>query len=187
MVVEAGGGLEHKNSFLTMSNRFVTRNPRSYINWLSLAAHEYFHNWNIKRLRPAELGPFDYETENYTEDLWVAEGVHRLLRRAAGAPRRPAPRRASTSTCSRARSRRCRRGPGRRVQSAEMASFDTWIKQYRPDENSANTSIDYYAKGAIIAFLLDARIRKAIGGARTLDDAMRLAYQRYWGAKGLHA
>ena len=74
--------------------------------------------------------------------------------------------------------------PGRRVQSAEMASFDTWIKQYRPDENSANTSIDYYDKGATIAFLLDARIRKASGGARTLDDAMRLAYKRYSGAKG---
>ena len=75
MVVETGGGLEHRNSFLTMSNRFVTRSRQPYINWLSLVGHEYFHNWNAKRLRPAELGPFDYETENYTKSLWVVEGV----------------------------------------------------------------------------------------------------------------
>jgi predicted metalloprotease with PDZ domain len=183
MVVEASGGLEHKNSFLTMSNRFVTRNRGSYINWLSLAAHEYFHNWNIKRLRPAELGPFDYETENYTRSLWVAEGVTdyygALLVRRAGLTSTPEYLDMLSASIEAVQTR-----PGRRVQSAEMASFDAWIKQYRPDENSANTSIDYYDKGATIAFLLDARIRKASGGARTLDDAMRLAYTRYSGAKG---
>ena len=183
MVVEASGGLEHKNSFLTMSNRFVTRNRGPYINWLSLAAHEYFHNWNIKRLRPAELGPFDYETENYTRSLWVAEGVTdyygALLVRRAGLTSTPEYLDMLSGSIEAVQTR-----PGRRVQSAEMASFDTWIKQYRPDENSANTSIDYYDKGATIAFLLDARIRKASGGARTLDDAMRLAYKRYSGAKG---
>jgi predicted metalloprotease with PDZ domain len=183
MVVETGGGLEHKNSFLTMSNRFVTRTRGPYINWLSLAAHEYFHNWNIKRLRPAELGPFDYETENYTRSLWVAEGVTdyygALLVRRAGLTSTPEYLDMLSGSIEALQTR-----PGRRVQSAEMASFDSWIKQYRPDENSANTSIDYYDKGATIAFLLDARIRKASGGARTLDDAMRLAYKRYSGAKG---
>ena len=74
MVVESGGGLEHKNSFLGMSGRFTTRTRRSYLGWLGLIAHEYFHNWNVKRLRPVELGPFDYENENYVETLWVAEG-----------------------------------------------------------------------------------------------------------------
>ena len=74
--------------------------------------------------------------------------------------------------------------PGRGVQPVEMASFDTWIKQYRPDENSANTAIDYYDKGATIAFLLDAKIRRATSGAKTLDTAMRLAYERYSGARG---
>jgi predicted metalloprotease with PDZ domain len=74
--------------------------------------------------------------------------------------------------------------PGRSVQPVDMASFDTWIKQYRPDENSNNTSIDYYTKGAAIAFMLDAKIRKASDGAKSLDTAMRLAYQRYSGAAG---
>jgi predicted metalloprotease with PDZ domain len=183
MVVEAGGGLEHKNSFLTMSNRFVTRTRGPYINWLSLAAHEYFHNWNIKRLRPVELGPFDYETENYTKSLWVAEGVTdyygALLVRRAGLSTTPEYLNMLSDSIEAVQTR-----PGRRVQSAEMASFDTWVKQYRPDENSANTSIDYYDKGATIAFLLDAKIRKATNGQRTLDDAMRLAYKRYSGAKG---
>jgi predicted metalloprotease with PDZ domain len=183
MVVETGGGLEHKNSFLTMSNRFVTRTRQPYINWLSLAAHEYFHNWNIKRLRPAELGPFDYETENYTKSLWVAEGVTDyygpLLVRRAGLTTTAEYLDMLSSSIEAVQTR-----PGRRVQSAEMASFDTWIKQYRPDENSANTSIDYYDKGATIAFLLDATIRQATSGVKSLDDAMRLAYQRHSGATG---
>jgi predicted metalloprotease with PDZ domain len=183
MVVETGGGLEHKNSFLTMSNRFVTRTRQPYITWLSLAAHEYFHNWNIKRLRPVELGPFDYETENYTRSLWVAEGVTdyygALLVRRAGLTTTPEYLDMLSNSIEAVQTR-----PGRRVQSAEMASFDTWIKQYRPDENSPNTSIDYYDKGATIAFLLDATIRQTTNGARALDDAMRLAYQRHSGPKG---
>jgi predicted metalloprotease with PDZ domain len=183
MVVETGGGLEHKNSFLTMSNRFVTRTRQPYINWLSLAAHEYFHNWNIKRLRPVELGPFDYETENYTKSLWVAEGVTdyygSLLVRRAGLTTTPEYLDMLSNSIEAVQTR-----PGRRVQTAEMASFDTWIKQYRPDENSPNTSIDYYDKGATIAFLLDATIRQASNGAKSLDDAMRLAYQRHSGPKG---
>ncbi|MGE0361298.1 MAG: M61 family metallopeptidase [Vicinamibacterales bacterium] len=183
MVVETGGGLEHKNSFLTMSSRFVTRRRQPYINWLSLAAHEYFHNWNIKRLRPVELGPFDYETENHTKSLWVAEGVTdyygALLVRRAGLTTTYEYLDMLSNSIEAVQTR-----PGRRVQSAEMASFDTWIKQYRPDENSPNTSIDYYDKGATIAFLLDAKIRRASGGGRTLDDAMRLAYGRHSGATG---
>jgi predicted metalloprotease with PDZ domain len=183
MVVETGGGLEHKNSFLTMSNRYVTRTRQPYINWLSLVAHEYFHNWNVKRMRPVELGPFNYETENYTRSLWVAEGVTDyygpLLVRRAGLTTTPEYLDMLSDSIQAVQTR-----PGRRVQSAEMASFDTWIKQYRPDENSPNTSIDYYDKGATIAFLLDATIRQATDGARTLDDAMRLAYRRFSGPKG---
>ena len=105
---DTGGGLEHKNSFLTMSSRFTTRTPRSYVGWLSLVAHEYFHNWNVKRLRPVELGPFDYETENYTKMLWVAEGFTDyyadVLVRRAGLSTRGVPRRAVAI-----RLRRCRR------------------------------------------------------------------------------
>ncbi len=74
MIVEQGGGLEHKNSFLGMAGRYTTRTHRAYLGWLGLIAHEYFHNWNVKRMRPIELGPFDYENENYVKTLWVAEG-----------------------------------------------------------------------------------------------------------------
>ncbi len=74
MITESGGGLEHKNSTVLMTNRWATRTRRAYLAWLQLASHEYFHAWNIKRLRPAELGPFDYENENTTRSLWIAEG-----------------------------------------------------------------------------------------------------------------
>ena len=74
MVTESSGALEHKNSFLGMTSRFATRTHGAYLGWLGTLAHEYFHNWNVKRLRPVELGPFDYENENYVKTLWVAEG-----------------------------------------------------------------------------------------------------------------
>ncbi len=183
MVVEQGGGLEHKNAFLTMSGRYTTRTHRAYVNWLNLVGHEYFHNWNVKRLRPIELGPFDYETETYTKGLWVAEGFTdyygALLVKRAGLSTAPEYLDELSNTIEQVQMR-----PGRLVQPVDMASFDTWIKQYRPDENSLNTSIDYYSKGASIAFMLDAKIRKATGGAKNLDAAMRVAYERYSGAKG---
>ena len=183
MVTESGGGLEHKNAFLTMSSRFTTRTRRAYVNWLNLVGHEYFHNWNIKRLRPIELGPFDYERENYTKSLWVGEGFTdyygALLVRRAGLQTEAEYFDELSNAIEQVQMR-----PGRAVQPVDMASFDTWIKQYRPDENSPNTSIDYYSKGAAIAFMLDAKIRKATGGAKTLDTAMRLAYERYSGATG---
>jgi predicted metalloprotease with PDZ domain len=183
MVTEAGGGLEHKNSFLGMSSRYATRTHRSYLGWLGLISHEYFHNWNIKRLRPVELGPFDYENENYVRMLWVGEGFTDyysdiLLKRAALSTR-PEYLEALSGQIEAVQTR-----PGREVTPVNMASYDAWIKQYRPDENSSNVSIDYYSKGAVIAFLLDAKIRKATNGSKSLDDGMRLALQRYSGDKG---
>lgn len=183
MVVDAGGGLEHKNSFLTMSSRYATRTYRRYLGWLGLVAHEYFHNWNVKRLRPIELGPFDYELENYVKTLWVAEGftdyyADILVRRAKLSTDVEYLEGLSNQIEA------VQTTPGRLVTAVNMASFDTWIKQYRPDENTGNTTIDYYPKGAVIAFLLDAKIRKATNGSKTLDDGMRLALQRYSGEKG---
>jgi predicted metalloprotease with PDZ domain len=183
MVVDAGGGLEHKNSFLVMASRFTTRTRRSYVGYLSLVAHEYFHNWNIKRLRPVELGPFDYENENYTKALWIGEGFTDYY--AALLVKRP-----GLSTRDEfldelsGHIEAVQTTPGRLVTSADMSSYDTWIKQYRPDENTPNTTVNYYPKGAVIGFLLDARIRAATNGAKSLDDALRLAYERYSGAKG---
>lgn len=183
MVTETGGGLEHKNSFLTMSGRFTTRTRRSYLGWLSLIAHEYFHNWNVKRLRPVELGPFDYESENYVTMLWVAEGftdyyADVLVKRAALSSREEYLEGLSNQIEA------VQTTPGREVTPVNMASYDTWIKQYRPDENTPNTTIDYYPKGAVIGFLLDAKIRRATNGAKSLDDGMRLALQRYAGPRG---
>jgi predicted metalloprotease with PDZ domain len=183
MIVDTGGGLEHKNSFLVMANRFTTRTRRAYLNYLGLVAHEHFHVWNIKRLRPVELGPFDYENENYTRALWIAEGFTDyyagLLVKRPGISTRDEFFEELSSQIEAVQTT-----PGRLATSADMSSFDTWIKQYRPDENTPNTTVNYYPKGAVIAFLLDARIRKATGGAKSLDDAMVLAYERHSGAKG---
>lgn len=183
MVVDTGGGLEHKNSFLTMSSRFVTRTHRSYMNWLSLVSHEYFHNWNIKRLRPVTLGPFDYENENYVTTLWVSEGFTDyyadLLLRRAGLSTVEEYLDALSNQVEAVQTT-----PGRLVSPVAQSSYDTWIKQYRPDENTPNTAINYYSKGAVIAFLLDAKIRAATDGQKSLDDGMRLALQRYGGEKG---
>lgn len=183
MVVETGGGLEHKNSFLTMSGRYTTRTHRAYTGWLGLVAHEFFHAWNIKRLRPVELGPFDYENENYVKTLWVAEGFtdyySEVLPRRAGLATRDEFLDGLSNSIEAVQTT-----PGRLVTPLDMSSYDTWIKQYRPDENTANTSVNYYPKGAVLAFLLDAKIRKATAGARSLDTGMQWAMQRYSGPKG---
>ncbi|QYM77630.1 PDZ domain-containing protein [Horticoccus luteus] len=177
------GGLEHKNSATLMAERWLSRTPGGVDSWLSLASHEFFHAWNGKRLRPAALGPFDYEHEVYTPSLWVVEGItsyyqHLLLQRAGVT---------SPETVVSALGNLLaayESSPGRRLQSLGESSFDAWIKAYRPDENSTNTTISYYSVGALAGFLLDAQIRAVSHGQHSLDDAMRLAYQRYSGPRG---
>jgi predicted metalloprotease with PDZ domain len=176
-------GLEHKNSVMMTGSRWATTTRANYLKWLSTASHEFFHLWNVKRLRPIELGPFDYERENYPRSLWIAEGVTDYyadvqLRRAGLITTEEYLRLLS------AKVRDLQTTPGRLVQTAEMASFDAWIKQYRPDENSLNTVISYYTKGALVGWLLDGRVRSATNGAKSLDDVMRLAFDRYSGARG---
>ncbi len=157
-----------------------------YRDWLSLASHELFHAWNVKRLRPAELGPFDYETETYTPSLWFAEGVTSyyddlLVHRAGLFTRDEYLKRLSKQIEA------LQTTPGRLVQPLEAASFDAWIKYYRRDENTNNTAVSYYTKGSVTAFLLDARIRHATGGRRSLDDVLRLAWPRFSGERGFQA
>jgi predicted metalloprotease with PDZ domain len=194
VLLESGarGGLEHKNSCCVMTSRYAGRTRGSYVWWLELVSHEYFHVWNVKRLRPVELGPFDYENENYTRALWIAEGFTEyygrlILARAglvtreeylngAGSGDKPGGLSGVIETLQTT--------PGRLSQPVELSSFDAWIKAYRPDENSINTAISYYTKGAVIAFLLDAKVRMATGGAKSLDDVMRLAYERFSGDRG---
>ncbi len=194
LLTESGGGLEHKNSTVLMASRWATRRRADYLGWLNLVSHEYFHTWNVKRMRPAELGPFDYENEVTTRSLWIAEGFTSyydriFVRRAglctveeflAGDP----PGAAAEVDRTRNDIEVLHDTPGRLVQPLESASYDAWIKFYRRDENTANTGISYYTKGAVVAFLLDARIRAATNGAKSLDDLMRLAYERFSGAQG---
>ena len=183
LVGNGGGGLEHKNSAMLMSSRWATGTRRSYLSWLGLASHEYFHTWNIKRLRPVELGPFDYEDEVHTRSLWMAEGLtdyygELALHRSGLSTREEL----FESLSSRVEG--LQTTPGRLVQSVEEASFDAWIKYYRPNENSVNTAVSYYTKGAVLGFLLDGRIRAATAGVSSLDDVMRAAFERFSGDRG---
>jgi len=183
LITESGGGLEHSNSTVLMTSRWATRTPKAYLGWLELASHEFFHVWNGKRLRPIELGPFDYEREAHTRELWVTEGItdyygDLLVHRAGLSTREEFLDSLSDKIEA------LQTTPGRSVQSVSASSFDAWIKHYRPDENSPNTTISYYIKGAVLAFLLDVQIRQTTGGRATLDDAMRAAYEKYSGARG---
>ena len=185
LMTEARGGLEHRGSMCLMTSRWATGTRHAYLDWLGLVSHEFLHVWNVKRLRPAELGPFDYERENYTKSLWIAEGFTNyyddlMVHRAGLSTREEYLGESGLSSLIQA----LQTTPGRLVASAEQASFDAWIKLYRPDENTGNTTISYYTKGAVVAWLLDARIRKATEGAKSLDDLMRLAFERYSGDRG---
>jgi predicted metalloprotease with PDZ domain len=183
LLVSASGGLEHKNSVMLMASRWATGTREKYLGWLSLASHEYFHLWNVKRLRPIELGPFDYEQENYPRSLWISEGLtdyYADLQLARAGLYTPGEYLRELSNAIRT----LQTTPARLQQTAEMASFDAWIKQYRPDDNTVNSTISYYTKGAVLGFVLDARIRAATNDAKSLDDVMRLAFARYSGAKG---
>ncbi len=173
-----GGGLEHRNSVTNQIDRWSFRPERSYERYLSLTSHELFHVWNVKRLRPAALGPFDYRAENYTRLLWLVEGATSyyddllLVRAGLMRPERYLERLADEIVSLQSQ-------PGRHLQSLEQSSFDAWIKLYRPDENSANSSISYYLKGSLVCLLLDMAIRRHTGGGRSLDDVLRLLYERY--------
>jgi predicted metalloprotease with PDZ domain len=175
----ASGGLEHLNSTALIWRRFNFRRESDWRNFLGLVAHEFFHLWNVKRIRPDALGPFDYTAENYTRLLWVAEGVtsyyDNLLVRRAGLMTD----RQYLDLIARA-AEDLQRTPGRLRQSLEESSFDAWIEYYRPDENTVNTAISYYDKGALVGLLLDLEIRRRSNGARSLDDVMRTLYEEFY-------
>lgn len=177
------GGLEHRASTaLVAPRRDLPRSGASestdgYVNLLGLISHEYFHTWNVKRLRPAEFARFDYTQENYTELLWFFEGFTSyyddLLLRRAGLIDDARYLRLLAKTVSAVLDT-----PGRQVQSVAQASFDAWVKYYRSDENTPNATISYYTKGSLVALALDLSLR---GGARaSLDRVM----QRLWRQSG---
>lgn len=174
-----GGGLEHLNSTVLGASRNAYQTPQAYKGFLSLVAHEYFHLWLVKRLRPKALGPFNYEEENYTTGLWIMEGFtsyyDNLVIRRCGFFSVPEYLDMLANDFNLVYNR-----PGHRIQSAALASFDAWIKHYRPDENSANTSISYYNKGAMLAVALDLCILIETQGEKRLDDVLRAAYRRFY-------
>ncbi len=182
-VVDDGyGGLEHRNSTaLIAGRRDLPRRGQAageltegYVTLLGLISHEYFHTWNVKRLKPAEFLPYDLSRENHTELLWFFEGFTSyyddlfLLRCGLIDQARYLKLLAKTINQVLAT-------PGRQVQSVAQASFDAWLKYYRPDENSANATVSYYTKGALVALTLDLRLRGE--GRGSLDDVMRRLWQ----------
>jgi predicted metalloprotease with PDZ domain len=172
------GGLEHARSSTLLTSPFSFAPRKKYEEFLELVSHEFFHLWNVKRIHPAALGPFDYQREAYTRCLWVMEGMtsyyDRYLLVRAGLKSQKAYLEKLAEELG-----KIEQTPGRQKQSLEQASFDAWIKFYRPDENSPNSSISYYLKGGAVALLLDLEIRLKTNGARSLDDVMRLFFQRY--------
>lgn len=172
------GGLEHKNSTAIQYPRARLRKRKDYERFLSLAAHEYFHLWNGKRIRPRSLGPFDYDRENYTGALWLVEGVTAYYDELLLA-------RTGLATGERYLELQAERlktlldTPGRTRQSLVEASWDAWIKYYQRDENSPNNQVSYYEKGQLVAMVLDLEIRARTRSRRSLDDVLRALWLRY--------
>ena len=172
------GGLEHRDSTTLMAKPSSFQTRSGYLDILSLIAHEFFHLWNVKRVRPAGLFPYRYEQENYTRLLWWFEGATsyydwRSVRLA--------------KLCTAAEYlhhlaeeiARLEDTPGAGVHPLEEASFDAWIKAYRPDENTLNSTVSYYLKGEIVCALLDIELRHRTAGAKCLDDLVRHLYWTY--------
>ena len=174
-----GGGIEHLNSTSLGFQRNRFGNAEGWRRFYGLVAHEFFHLWNVKRIRPDALGPFDYTKENYTRSLWVAEGITSyygdLMVRRAGL--------VTDKEYLEGLARDIedyQNTPGRLQMSAEEASFNAWIKEYRPDENSVNSQISYYDKGELLGLLLDLEIRRSSHNAKSLDDVMRYLYHEFY-------
>ncbi|NJR65012.1 MAG: M61 family metallopeptidase [Leptolyngbyaceae cyanobacterium CRU_2_3] len=172
------GGLEHKNSCTLLYPRSGFRAADRYNRFMQLVAHEFFHLWNIKRLRPQGLESFDYEAENYTPSLWFSEGTTSYY--DVTIPFRAGIYDAKTFLKLLGKEiSQFLMIPGRRVQPLSESSFDAWIKLYRRDANSNNSQISYYLKGEMVSLLLDLLIRARHGNGRSLDDVLRSLWQRF--------
>lgn len=186
VVGEGYGGLEHRASTSLLAARddlpLVTDEPGSvkdsYRTFLGLCSHEYFHTWNVKRIKPAAFMPYDLSRESYTRQLWAFEGFTSyyddllLVRAGMITPESYLELLGQGIT-------RVLRTPGRHKQSVAESSFDAWTKFYRQDENSPNAIVSYYAKGALIGLALDLEIRRRTNAACSLDDVMRLLWKRH--------
>lgn len=178
ILAERGGGLEHDHGTVIMGSRWQMREREDYVKWLSLAAHEYFHAWNVRRMRPAALAEYNYETEQYTGSLWLVEGLtgyydNLLLSRAKRVRPDEYFKRLAIDLHA------LETTPGRERISLRQASRDAWIRHYRPDPNTVNSTVSYYTKGAVLGFVLDTRLRSASDGELSLDDVLRAMYRRW--------
>ncbi len=183
-VTEGYGGLEHRASTALICNRAdlpvlgSTAMSDGYQTYLGLCSHEYFHSWNVKRIKPATFAPYDLTRENYTELLWLFEGFTSyyddLILLRSGAIDRNAYLRLLGKTVA-----GVLRGSGRLRQSVAESSFDAWVKYYRQDENAPNAVVSYYTKGSLVALAFDLTIRAQTRNRKSLDDVMRLLWHRY--------
>jgi predicted metalloprotease with PDZ domain len=171
------GGLEHLNSTALQFDGRKIVNRKDYITYLSLVAHEYFHTWNVKRIRPKELGPFDYLNEGYSNLLWLAEGLTSLMDDLFIY-------RANLCTLEeyldivKGNLETYLNTPGRRYHTLEQSSFNAWIKLYRPDENSRNSSVSYYLKGGLVFTALHALL---VEQGKSIDDFIRALWSDFKG------
>jgi len=181
---EGYGGLEHRASTALLCSRDdlpgtgEARVGERYRTFLGLASHEYFHIWNVKRIKPAAFTPYDLGRESYTALLWAFEGVTSYYDDLALVRCGLIGRKDYLELLGRSITAYLRT-PGRRRQTLAEASFDAWIKYYRPDENSPNAAVSYYGKGSLVALCLDLLIRHRTRGRKSLDDVMRALWRRH--------
>ncbi|MHB8567807.1 MAG: M61 family metallopeptidase [Nitrososphaerales archaeon] len=173
---ELNGGLEHLASTQCIAPYYRLFPKQEYRQLLTLFSHEFFHAWNVKRMRPAGLGPFNYSSETYTRSLWIAEGITSyyddLIVRRAGLF---SPAEYLDSFVQNVNLMSSL--PGSKWESAEESSFDTWIRHYRANENTPNVHSSYYVQGAVIAWMIDMEIRKSTMNQKSLDDVLRKIYR----------
>lgn len=174
----SGGGTEHLNSTIMGVRPFIFKNAESYRSFLGLVAHEYFHTWNIKQLRPAGLKPYDYTKENYSRELWIAEGTTSyydellLVRAGFQSSDKYLEQIASAIQVDRQR-------PGNTEQSLAESSFDAWVKYWRSNPQAYNYETDYYSRGAAVSMVLDLELRAMTGNRSSLDDVLREMWKRF--------
>lgn len=178
-----GGGLEHANGTTMGTGRWGMNTEKALTRLSGLTAHEFFHAWNVKYVKPRELVPYDYDREMYTDALWFYEGATSWF---AGKLMLKAELIGITDFFAEIASSigSYRATPGRAAQSAVEASFDTWIKQYRQDENFSNAQVSYYEKGELLAMILDLEILQRTGGRAGLDEVMRTMYAETQAGRG---
>ncbi len=175
---QGNGGLEHKYACSLNYPRFGFRDRDKYNRFMQLVAHEFFHLWNVKRIRPKALEVFDYDCENYTPSLWFSEGTTSYYDLVIPLRAGIYDDKSFLNNLGKEITR-YQATPGRLVQPLSESSFDAWIKLYRPDANSSNFQISYYLKGEMVSLLLDLLIRERHGNERTFDDVMRQMWQQF--------